>query len=128
MLGEAFVSVFSDAAPPQRVVLAVLVAAIPAILAARVLSARGGARGEGWRRFISGLRGVGPALGLLTGAMTSFHMGRTIQRLAFDPTAKQLAPGILEVSMLIGLGALVGLVAAAAHWSLARGAKSPSAA
>jgi hypothetical protein len=128
MFGQAFVSVFSDAAVPQKVVLAVLVGAIPGILAARVLSSRAGTRAHAWRRLIADLRGLGPALGLLTGAMTSFHMGLTIQRLPFDPTAKQLAPGILEVSMLIGLGALVGLVAAGAHWRLGRGANGEPAA
>jgi hypothetical protein len=45
--------------------------------------------------------------------MNGFHMARTIQRLPFDATAKQLAPGILEISTVIGLGALAGLVAAA---------------
>ena len=45
--------------------------------------------------------------------MNSFHMARTIQKLPFDVTAKQLTPGILEVSTLIALGALVGLVATA---------------
>jgi hypothetical protein len=60
---------------------------------------------------------------LLTGAATSFHMGQTILRLPFNPTARQLAPGLLEVSLLAGLGALVGLIATGAHLTLeARGA------
>jgi hypothetical protein len=61
---------------------------------------------------------AGPALGLLVGAMNAFHMAQSIQRAPFDPTAKQLAPGMLEVSALVGLGALVGLAAAGAHAAL----------
>lgn len=120
MFGQALVSVFSDAAVPQKVVLAVLVGAVPVILASTVLESRARAGAHPWRRLIADLRGVAPGLGLLTGAMTSFHIGQTIQRLPFDPTAKQLAPGLLEVSLLVGLGALVGLVAAGAHWALDR--------
>ena len=128
MFGQALVSVFSDAAVPQKIVLAVLVGAVPAILAVLVLASRAKARPDPWRRLVADLRGIGPALGLLTGAMTSFHIGQTIQRLPFDPTAKQLAPGILEVSLLVGLGALVGLVAAGAHWVLGRRANGKPAA
>ena len=58
---------------------------------------------------------AGPALGLLVGAMNALHMAQSIQRAPFDPTAKQLAPGVFEISALVGLGALVGLVAAAMH-------------
>ena len=128
MVGQALVSVFSDAAVPQKIVLAGLVGAVPVILVAVVLASRATARPDPWRRLVADLRAIGPALGLLTGAMTSFHIGQTIQRLPFDPTAKQIAPGLLEVSMLVGLGALVGLVAAGAHWALDRRATGKPAA
>jgi hypothetical protein len=118
-------SVFANAALPQKVVLLALVAAILLILVAAAQAVRLGARGGPWRRLISCLSGVGPSLGLLVGAMNAFHMARTIQRVPFEPTAKQLAPGILEVSALIGLGALVGLVAMAANLALSLTSAAP---
>jgi hypothetical protein len=118
MVQQALVSVFAHAAVPQKIVLILLVAAIPATALAAALALKGNETSP-WRRLIADLRLVGPALGLLVGAMNSFHMGQTIQRIPFDPTAKQLAPGILEVSALVGLGALVGVVAAVAHVALA---------
>lgn len=118
MFEQALASVFANAALPQKIVLTALAVAVPLSLAAAALGLRAGARDSRWRDVVSALRGLGPALGLLMGAVTSFHMGQTIQRLPVDPTAKQLAPGILEVSALIGLGALVGVVAASAHIGL----------
>ncbi len=115
MFEQALASVFANAAIPQKVVLILLTAAIPVTLLAGGLAFTKSARGGLWLRLLSDLRWAGPALGLLVGALNSFHMGQTIQRVSFEPTAKQLAPGILEVSTLVGLGALVGAVAAAAH-------------
>jgi hypothetical protein len=110
-------SVFAHAAVPQKIVLVLLAGAVPVILVAAALQLRRPKVGP-WRGLIGWLRSVGPMLGLLVGAMNAFHMGRTIQRVPFDVTAKQLAPGILEVSTLIGLGALVGLLACAVQWAL----------
>lgn len=45
-------------------------------------------------------------------------MAQTIQRVPFNPTARQLAPGILEVATLVGLGGVVGVIAVLAHASL----------
>jgi hypothetical protein len=118
MGGEVLVSVFANAAMPQKVVLLALIAAALLVLWAAAQVLRSPGRSDRWRRLIGDLRIAGPVLGLLVGAMNGFHMGRTIQRLPFDATAKQLAPGILEISTLTGLGALVGLVAVAAHWAL----------
>src|ERR1700722_3554024 len=115
MLGHDLAAVFANAAIPQKIMLALLLAAIPATLLATVL-----ARGSDgvWRGFVEELRMAGPALGLLVGAMNAFHMAQSIQRAPFDPTAKQLAPGVFEIATLVGLGALVGLVATAAHAGL----------
>ncbi len=118
MVEQVLRAIFENAAAPQRVVLIVLVISLPVTLAAAVLASRATGQAGPWRRLISDLRILGPALGLLVGAMNSFHMARTIQSLSFNPTARQLAPGILEVSTLIGLGAGVGLLAAAAHLAL----------
>ena len=112
MFGPALVTVFANAAIPQKIVLVILAAAVPGILVAAALELRRPGGGP-WRGLIGAARSVGPLLGLFVGALNGFHMGRTIQRVPFDPTAKQLAPGILEVSALIGLGALVGLLACA---------------
>jgi hypothetical protein len=105
-------TVFANAAIPQKIALVILAAAVPAILVAAALELRRPGSGP-WRGLIGAARQVGPLLGLFVGAVTSYHMGRTIQRVPFEPTAKQLAPGILEVSALVGLGALVGLLACA---------------
>ena len=115
MLEATLSDVFVNAALPQRAALIVLSAAIPAIPVAAVLSRRRGASAALWRRGVADLRVAGPALGLLVAGLNSFHMAETIQRLPFDPTLKQLAPGLLEVSAFVSLGALVGLVAVAAH-------------
>lgn len=120
MQGLALASVFTNAAMPQKVVLVALTAAIPALAAAAILAALGRRPGRPWQEFVDALRLIGPGLGLLVGAMDSFHMGETIKRVPFDPTAKQLAPGILEVSTFVGLGALVGLIAVAAGTVMTR--------
>lgn len=112
-MAHALWSVFEAAAVPQKAVLFLLSAALPGVLIAAVLGAR--SPRSIWRRVIAELRIAGPALGLFVGGLNSFHMGRTIQKLPFDPTLKQIAPGIFEVSTLVSLGALVGLVAVAAH-------------
>ncbi|HEY9234082.1 MULTISPECIES: hypothetical protein [Phenylobacterium] len=107
-------SVFANAAIPQKIVLVLLLAALPGAVAAATLALRSGKRDSTWRRIVADLRTIGPATGLLVAGLNTFHMGQTIQRLPFDPALKQLTPGIFEVSMFVSLGSLVGLVAAAA--------------
>jgi hypothetical protein len=119
MTAQALWSVFETAAVPQKVVLLLLCAALPGALIAAVLGAR--SPRNIWRRVVAELRIAGPALGVFVGGLNSFHMGRTIQKLPFDPTFKQLAPGIFEVSALVSLGALVGLVAVVAHVAMSVG-------
>jgi len=118
MVVQALESVFANAANPQRVVLVVLLAAVPGAVAAALLALRSGSPDTIWRRLVADLRVAGPLLGLLVAGLNSFHMGRTIQSLPFDPTLKQLAPGIFEVSTFVSLGALVGIVATVAHAAL----------
>ncbi|MBO9709739.1 MAG: hypothetical protein J7521_16170 [Caulobacter sp.] len=103
-------SVLADAATPQKVVLVVLMLAV---LAGPVLAALARVRSGPWRSLISGLAVAGPALGLLVGALNSFHMARTVQKLPYDVTVRQLAPGVLEVAVFVALGAVVGLAAVA---------------
>lgn len=101
-------TVFADAATPQKCVFVALAAAM---LLAPVLAFLARGKREVWRGLLADLRIAGPLLGLLMGGMNSFHMARTILKLPSDLTARQIAPGILEVSSLIVMGALVGLVA-----------------
>lgn len=110
--------VFANAALPQRVVLLVLVAAIPMTLVAALMAMRNGFGACFGRHFIADVRVAAPALGLFVGGLSSFHMGETVQRLPFDPTLKQLAPGIFEVSTIVSLGALVSVVAVVAHTAI----------
>jgi hypothetical protein len=103
-------SVFANAAIPQKLVFLALLAAVPAILVGAV---------TGNQKLVAALGRAGLLAGLLTAALNGFHMADTITRLPFDPTAKQLAPGIFEVSTLVCLGALVGIVSCLAGWVLA---------
>ncbi len=118
MFEQVLTSIFANAAMPQKIVLAALTAAIPMTPVAAAVAFGTKTHDSLSRRLVSDLRVAGPVLGLLVGAMNSFHMAQTIQRLPFDPTARQLAPGILEVSTIVGLGALLGIVAAGAHMAL----------
>lgn len=109
-------SVFASAATPQKCVFIVLAAALLLAPALAVL---------GQRRGLTELRLAGPLLGLLMGGMNSFHMARTILKLPQDLTAKQIAPGILEVSTLVVMGVLVGFLAQALLIALDATKKAP---
>lgn len=97
--------VFQRAALPQKLVFLVLIAWS---LAALLSLAR---RGVQPPRLVASLRIAGPALGLLVGAMNAFHMMDTALRLPVSPSVKALAPGVMEISALVGLGAGAGLLA-----------------
>ena len=115
MLSPALAGVFANAALPQKLVLIALLAAVPLTVILALLALRGGAAEAASRRVVENMRLAAPAAALLTAGLSSFHMGETIMRLPFDATLKQLAPGIFEVSALVSLGALVGLLAVIAH-------------
>ncbi len=118
MVKADFQSIFLNAALPQKIVLIALLAAVPVVCFSVLSALRDEAKSASWKRVISLLLIGGPMAGLLVGAMNSFHMAQTILRLPMDVTAKQLAPGIPEGSVFVGLGAFVGLVAGAAHLAL----------
>lgn len=109
---QDFWTVFAHAAMPQKMTLVLLGAAIPAIMIFAVLALR--ADGHVWRRIVSDLRIAGPVVGLLIAGLNSFHMADTIRKLPLDPTLKQLAPGIFEVSAFLIAGAAVGVAAVVA--------------
>jgi hypothetical protein len=52
---------------------------------------------------------VDDAMGV--GSMNAFHMMDTTLRLPSSPTAKALAPAVMEIAAIVGLGALSGFVA-----------------
>ncbi|WP_374577798.1 hypothetical protein [Phenylobacterium sp.] len=115
MFHQELFSVFSNAALPQKIVLIALISVIPLIILSTALIFRANnSNSVSLYRLVSTLGLAGPGVGLLTGAMNSFHMAETIQRLPAAPTLKQIAPGIFEVAALVGLGALVGLIATVA--------------
>ncbi|WP_296595349.1 hypothetical protein [Phenylobacterium sp.] len=118
MLSPALEGVFANAAAPQKAALILLVATLPGMLIAATLAVRGGRGAEAWRRTVADLRTAGPAVGLLVASLNGFHMGETIARLPFDPTLKQVAPGIFEISVFVSLGAAVGLLAQVAHTAI----------
>ena len=114
MTEEPLTAIFADAAVPQKVVFLILIAAFLVTLAGIILGLRRRTLHPAWRRGMVELRCVGPLLGLSTAGLNGLHMAHTIQRLPRAPTLKDLAPGMLEVSALLSLGALVGLGAAVA--------------
>lgn len=118
MFNPALLTSFIAAALPQKVVLIGLAVCIPAIVigAAHVLMGKD-PRGF-WRGMVANLRIGGPVVGLFVGGLNSFHMAETITAHPFDPTLKQLAPGIFEVSALVSLGGAVGVAALLAHVGL----------
>lgn len=103
-------AVFASAATPQKALLIILAAALPLT---PLLALMAGSGHGPWRRMLAELRLLGPLLGIMMGGMNSFHMARTILKLPSDLTARQIAPGILEVSTFVVMGALVGLIAQA---------------
>lgn len=116
MTQEAITSIFADAAPPQKAVFILLAAALlVTFFSGLFLGLRRRPVTAAWRRGLTNLRCAGPLLGLLTGALDGYHMAHTIQRLPSAPNLKDLAPGILEVSALLSLGALTGLCAGGAY-------------
>ncbi|PIB96781.1 hypothetical protein [Caulobacter sp. X] len=107
---EVLATVFANAAAPQKSLLVVLIAAM---LAAPLLAALAYSGLPILRRLLSELRLTAPLVGLLMAGMDSFHMARTILKLPIEVTARQLAPGLLEVSTFVVMGAAVGLIAQA---------------
>lgn len=103
--------VFRDAALPQKMVFVLLLVSIAATVILAATEYRGGTKSGLQWRLISYLPIAGPALALLVAAMNAFHMMQTTLRLPASPTTKDLAPGLMEIATLVGLGALCGLVA-----------------
>lgn len=119
MFGQ-LADVFSDAAIPQKIIMLALVLALPAALVATVKELRRKAGVARRSILVSELRVAGPALGLLVGALNAFHMAQTTLRLPYAPSSKDLAPAIMEIAVLIGLGALAGIVSVALNGMLNR--------
>jgi hypothetical protein len=110
-------SVFITAAAPQKIVFVLLAGSIAAALLVALRDVRARLPAARARGFISELRIAGPALGLLTASLNGLHMAQTMLRLP-RVTAQMLAPGVMEVAALAGLGALAGLVAVTLHAAL----------
>ena len=111
------VQVFQSAALPQKLVFVLLLASVLAALVAAFMDFRA-PRKNG--RLLSKLVLAAPLVGLLAGAMNAFHMMETTLRLPTSPSAKDLAPGVMEIAALVGIGALAGLVAIAFNGSRVR--------
>lgn len=109
--------VFQHAALPQKLVFLALIAWS---LAALLSLARKTTRPP---LLVTTLRIAGPALGLLVGAMNAFHMMDTALRLPVSPSVKALAPGVMEIAALVGLGAGAGLLAMLTCAAWPRGAR-----
>lgn len=106
------VQVFQNAALPQKLVFVLLLASVLAALVAAFMDFRA-PRKNG--RLMSKLVLAAPLLGLLVGSMNAFHMMDTTLCLPNSPSAKDLAPGVMEIAALVGIGALAGLVAIASN-------------
>jgi hypothetical protein len=120
VFGPQLAGIVANAALPQKIVMLLLALATPAALVGAARERRGGARRS---ILVSELRVAGPALGLLVGALNAFHMMQTALRLPIAATSKDLAPGIMEIAVLVGLGALAGLAGAALNGLVERRAR-----
>ena len=110
---ESLVRVFVDAAPPQKLVLLVLAAAAAGALA--VAAGR-------WRLartappMLEAIQFGAPVLGVMTAALNGWHMMHSV--LTEPVTLRVLAPGFMEMAVLVWAGALAGLVAVTLNTAL----------
>jgi len=105
------------AVAPKLIMLALAASAIAALLITGAKLARGHGLAGG-SAFVSGLRFGGPIAGILGGAYGAVNMSLGLANIAYQPTLKVLAPGFAEITLLIGLGFAVGVVAVVLNWAL----------
>ena len=112
------IGVFMDAPSVQKLIMIVLMIAIPAVVAVLAVKFSSGRRLSGGSAFVSGLRLGAPILGLLGACDAGLNMTLAVASIPIEPTLKMLAPGIAETFLMVGMGFFVGAVAVVAHWAV----------
>ena len=115
---QPYAGIFANAAVPQKLVFLAFAAAE---IAAVTITLRQLHRSPALARpsaLLAELRLACPIVGLFCAALNALHMMQTTLTLPFAPTAKMLAPGLLEMAALVAAGALAGLIAVAMNWVL----------
>jgi biopolymer transport protein ExbB/TolQ len=112
------IGVFEDAPSVQKLIMIVLILAIPAAFAVLARKLAPGRRLAGGSAFLSGLRLGAPIIGLLGGCDAGLNMTLAVASIPIEPTLKMFAPGIAETFLMVGLGFFVGVIAVVAHWAV----------
>ncbi len=110
---SSYWTVFAQAALPQQSLFLVFIVLMILCVATAVFN-----RVKPFSRLSAPMKALSllcPLAGVLCAALNGFHMMQTTLRLPFEPTVQMLAPGVMEMSALVVIGALAGLTAAAAH-------------
>jgi hypothetical protein len=113
---QTYVGIFLEAAIPQKLVFLAFAAALIASVAIVAMRLRGSPARTS--TLLADLRLACPAIGLLGAALNGLHMMQTTLALPIAPTAKMLAPGLMEMAALVAAGALAGMVAVVLNWVL----------
>lgn len=110
--------VVADAAPLIKLLVLGLVLASIAALVVCGLKLASGPRLSGGSAYLSGLRAGGPLAGLLGAAYVALNIFLGVANAPAAVPFREVAPGLAEAVLLIGLGLLSGAVATAANWAV----------
>ena len=108
--------VFADAAPPMKLIMALLLVAALAAIVVTVLKVLSGPRLTGGSSYLQALRLGGPLIGLLGAAYNGLMINIGIANSANPPPYAVLAPGVAEAAFIFVLGLIAGVVAVICNW------------
>ncbi|MDP3748024.1 MAG: hypothetical protein Q8Q88_13360 [Phenylobacterium sp.] len=111
-------AVFANAHPIVQGVMAVLIACSVAAVIVGARKVASGPHLAGGSAFLSGLRLGGPLIGCLGAAYTALMIFLGISNVPSPAPMKVIAPGLAEVTLMLGLGLLCGVVAVIANWAV----------
>jgi len=115
---QPYAGILADAAVPQKLAFLAFAGAVIAAMTITLGQLRRSPARARPSALLAELRLACPIVGLLCAALNALHMMQTTLSLPFAPTAKMLAPGLLEMAALVAAGALAGLIAVVLSWVL----------
>ena len=107
-----------DGSPSVKVIVLLLVVAGVAAVVVGLRKLVGGKRLAGGSSFLAGTRWAAPLLGAFGASLAGLGMALGTANAATPPSVMMLAPGFAEIATLLGLGFLVGAVAAIFNWAV----------